>query len=148
MHCFYHPQDEAAGVCRNCGRGVCRDCIEIVEDAIACRGKCTERVAGIQRMLRGNQRTYATNAKQLRQGGIYALFSGGLFVLMGIIFMTSMIGDFGRYMGAIMIGLGALIAIRGLSSMRASTGFAQLAAETTNKSTDTSPKKTDEYINR
>jgi hypothetical protein len=125
MRCFYHPTHEAAGVCRNCGRGICSDCIAISEEAVACRGKCEERVAAIQRTVQGNQAHFRAAAGQLRQGGIYAIFMGILFAAMGAIFVQLIGADFGRYMGILFIAFGALIIVRGVSSTWAARRYAQ-----------------------
>ena len=32
MHCFNHKSNNAIGICKNCQKGLCHDCIEIVKD--------------------------------------------------------------------------------------------------------------------
>jgi len=41
MQCFYHPERGAVGLCRNCGKAVCRDCVEDVGGSLLCVG-CQE----------------------------------------------------------------------------------------------------------
>ncbi len=39
MQCFYHPERAALGVCKHCGRGLCRECGALVDDMLACRNR-------------------------------------------------------------------------------------------------------------
>ena len=36
MRCFCHPENEAVGVCKNCFKGVCPECLIDVGDGLAC----------------------------------------------------------------------------------------------------------------
>ena len=129
MRCFNHPTHDAAGVCRNCGRGLCFDCIAISDGAVACKGQCEARVAAIQRMVQNNQLTYRTAAGQMRQAGVYSVFAGLLFMVMGGIFLQFVGADFGRYLGASFVIFGILILIRGASQMWASRSYTKLAQD-------------------
>ncbi len=124
MQCFNHPTYEAAGVCRNCGRALCHDCIAICEEAVACKGKCEARVEAIQQMITTNQVTSRALPGQVRQNGIYAMACGVLFALMGGIFFVLVGADFGRFLGAIFILLGVMIALRGVAALRISRKYA------------------------
>ena len=127
MRCFNHPTYEAAGVCRNCGRGICHDCIAVVEDAIACKGKCESRVGAIQRMVANNQVTYRSTARQMWQGGLWAVFAGILFGVMGGIFIDFVDRDFAQYLGGSLVALGLLLVVRGVSAMKSSGHYMKLA---------------------
>jgi hypothetical protein len=124
MHCFNHPTYEAAGVCRNCGRALCHDCIAICEEAVACKGKCEARVEAIQQMITTNQVTTRALPSQMRQNGIYAITCGVLFALMGSAFFAFIGADFGRFLGAIFILLGIMIMLRGVAALRISRKYA------------------------
>jgi hypothetical protein len=137
MHCFNHPTYEAAGVCRNCGRALCHNCIAICDDAVACKGKCEARVEAIQRMIATNQITTQSLPAQIWQGGIQALAVGVLFALMGGIFFAFVNDDFGRYLGASFIVLGAIVAIRGATAIHNSRKYPRAASS--NPATSTTP---------
>tara|TARA_B100001564_G_C20628495_1_gene665882 strand:- start:896 stop:1282 length:387 start_codon:yes stop_codon:yes gene_type:complete len=32
VHCFNHKSKNAVGVCKNCQKGLCHDCIEVIKD--------------------------------------------------------------------------------------------------------------------
>ncbi len=38
MKCFYHPTIDAVGVCSQCGKAACRDCIEDIRGTMLCKG--------------------------------------------------------------------------------------------------------------
>jgi hypothetical protein len=40
MKCFCHNDRDAVGVCKACGRGLCRDCAADLGRALACKGRC------------------------------------------------------------------------------------------------------------
>jgi hypothetical protein len=123
MHCFNHPTYEAAGVCRSCGRALCHDCIAICEEAVACKGKCEERVTAIQHMITMNQVTSRSLPTQMRQGGIYASTVGLMFAVMGGIFFACINDDFGHFVGGAFILLGTMILIRGVTAVRNSLKY-------------------------
>jgi len=46
MKCAVHPEVEAVGYCRNCGKPMCSDCVRPVRDALYCED-CLARLMGI-----------------------------------------------------------------------------------------------------
>ena len=46
MRCYSHPTDEALGICRHCGRGLCAKCANDVKGVLACTG-CRSEAASI-----------------------------------------------------------------------------------------------------
>jgi hypothetical protein len=40
MKCFYHPEIDAIGFCKSCGRAFCRGCAAEVSGVLYCRGGC------------------------------------------------------------------------------------------------------------
>jgi hypothetical protein len=51
MRCFNHPDAQAAGLCKHCSRGICAECIALVEDAVSCGGECGAHVERLHRMM-------------------------------------------------------------------------------------------------
>ncbi|HEY4506115.1 MAG TPA: hypothetical protein VJJ24_01555 [Candidatus Paceibacterota bacterium] len=52
MRCFYHPDDEAVGVCSVCGKALCRRSAADIEWGLACKeGDC----ANIMKFRRGER---------------------------------------------------------------------------------------------
>ena len=54
MRCFYHPAVEAVGSCKNCMRGLCRECASEREGGLACQGRCEAEVDAISGLIRRN----------------------------------------------------------------------------------------------
>lgn len=44
MQCYSHPAEFAIGVCKSCGKGVCRTCTIILPRGIACSEECKENI--------------------------------------------------------------------------------------------------------
>jgi hypothetical protein len=40
MKCFYHPELDAIGLCKNCSRALCMICTAEVTGILYCRGGC------------------------------------------------------------------------------------------------------------
>jgi hypothetical protein len=51
MSCFNHSDKVSVGGCKNCGRGLCRDCIASDLDSIACKNRCEEKVKAIDAFM-------------------------------------------------------------------------------------------------
>ncbi len=54
MRCFYHPEAEAVGVCRACGRGLCAESAAETAGGLACRGRHEEEVERVSRAVNRN----------------------------------------------------------------------------------------------
>jgi hypothetical protein len=87
MECFYHPGTPAAGSCRACLKGLCRQCAVELEAALACRGRCEPLahalVASLQQSLRfqGVSTGLLRSAPGLWLGLSVVALSVGAFVL-------------------------------------------------------------------
>jgi hypothetical protein len=79
MQCFNHPDRPALGVCTHCQRGICAECLTVVEERLACRHLHEEQVRAANQVL-GRDIVQAR-----RMGGGYlrnAIFYG----LVGVLF--------------------------------------------------------------
>jgi hypothetical protein len=45
MECFSHPSSQAVGICKSCGKAVCRACAKDLGFAIACSDSCAAELA-------------------------------------------------------------------------------------------------------
>lgn len=52
MRCLRHHDQEAVGVCRHCGGGVCPDCATPVEDVLSCPAHVTETTGSVSLLQR------------------------------------------------------------------------------------------------
>jgi hypothetical protein len=54
MKCFYHPQADAVGTCKNCQRGLCPACAAERAEGLACRGRCEAKVDAVSALIARN----------------------------------------------------------------------------------------------
>lgn len=50
MECFSHPNESAVGLCKSCGKGVCRMCTIEVERGLACSEACKSYAQALSRL--------------------------------------------------------------------------------------------------
>ncbi|WP_386069165.1 hypothetical protein ACFJIW_03730 [Tahibacter sp. UC22_41] len=77
MECFEHENASAVGVCKSCGKGVCRVCAIPVERGLACSPDCqplATALAQVQETWVKNLR--ATSAARVIQPVMAVLFMG------------------------------------------------------------------------
>lgn len=44
MNCYYHPESEAVGICKNCGKALCKESSKEVESSLFCNNNdCVEK---------------------------------------------------------------------------------------------------------
>jgi hypothetical protein len=131
MRCFNHPAHEAAGICRHCNRGLCSDCIAIVEQAVACKGRCEQQVANIQRLIPKSLRTAAGT---MRQAGALAVIAAVFIAGLSAIILYFNDGDEqGKYVGALFLALSFLVLVYGLKTLLSSRRYKQMADDSSSE---------------
>lgn len=89
MRCLRHHDQEAVGVCRHCGGGVCPDCATPVEDVLSCPAHVTETTGSVsllQRNLAIHAHVNWTHSAQLAAFLLVSLgmaFTGALLIAGG-----------------------------------------------------------------
>jgi hypothetical protein len=105
MKCYNHPENDAIGICKNCNKGLCKECLTEVENGIACTSTCIDEVKLINSLINRNKQSYKVtsgahykNAYLFGGIGIVMIFYGiitesltGFLVAMGIIFLIGSI---------------------------------------------------------
>jgi hypothetical protein len=81
MNCFYHPEKEAVGICKNCNKGLCITCVSEVTNGIACKGKCEQEVEMINELIQRQKPSFKRLRSSHNQNSI-------LFGLLGIVFIS------------------------------------------------------------
>ncbi len=51
MECYYHDGVQACGICKSCNRGICKNCAAEVNNGIACKGKCEDKVVELDNLI-------------------------------------------------------------------------------------------------
>lgn len=82
MNCFKHNSVSAIGICKFCGKGVCRACATDTGHGLACRDSCEEQVNVLARIVKNNARVLRAANAQVRSSGLFA-FAMGLAFLCG-----------------------------------------------------------------
>jgi len=91
MNCFYHPNQEAIGTCKSCGKGLCAACATDLGKGLACRNRCeADAQAMIDLVSRGIARMPAdektrTYVRSITKGAIaFRIVVGAVFLLWGL----------------------------------------------------------------
>ena len=51
MKCYKHQKSDAIEVCKSCQKGVCPECLTLVDDSVVCKETCQEGVASVNYMM-------------------------------------------------------------------------------------------------
>ncbi|MEO6034994.1 MAG: hypothetical protein ABIQ35_07055 [Verrucomicrobiota bacterium] len=84
MNCFYHPQVTALGICRNCQKGLCVDCLVDLNNGLACKNRCEREVTEIVAMINRSKKAYEDQSDSLFGGGIFWGIIGAISILIGL----------------------------------------------------------------
>jgi hypothetical protein len=84
MHCFYHPEKPAVGLCRFCQRGLCVECAAVVEDVLACRARHEDRVRAQERLASRSLLQAARFAAVYWRNAIFYGLTGTVFIAFGL----------------------------------------------------------------
>ena len=108
MKCFNHNDEEAVGICKNCCKAVCKQCLVPNEyDYIVCSTKCLEEVLVYQNMMDKAKMAYGLKPGRFPVSIIFLLMGGAFFAIIGIF---ALIGG-GVGSGIFMLGIGIIFII-------------------------------------
>jgi len=108
MKCFNHPDKDALGICKNCNKGLCRECLTEVINGIACTSTCIDEVKQIDSLINRNKLSYRTASGALLKNAYIYGGMGLVLILFG--FTTEGLTGFLSIMGAIFI-IGAIFSV-------------------------------------
>tara|TARA_R110002050_G_scaffold300599_1_gene470723 strand:+ start:2971 stop:3357 length:387 start_codon:yes stop_codon:yes gene_type:complete len=84
MKCFNHAEIDAVAICKNCNKGLCKDCLTEVENGIACTATCVEEVNQVNSLINRNKQSYNTaSGAYMRNAYIYGGM-GIIFIIFGL----------------------------------------------------------------
>ena len=104
MKCYTHSEVDAVGVCRACGRALCRDCVTEVSGICYCKGRCESSIK-TNDQIQAEVRALAKQgwASVLRTGWVNAVLAA-LLLPFGILAVVQKEKDgFGNFM--LLIGI-------------------------------------------
>jgi len=84
MRCYNHPERQALGTCKYCHRGLCADCLTLVDDSLACKDRHEGQVSGLN-LLEGRNLLQARRiGSNYRRNAVFYFLSGALFAGFGL----------------------------------------------------------------
>jgi len=109
MKCFRHHSEDAVGICKSCGKGVCPKCTTELTNGLACKDSCEKRVNLINRTLDNNQNVISASNKQIKNIASMGVIVGVLLAISGIYFM-----QFDKVNGGVFIAIGIVFILSGI----------------------------------
>ena len=102
MNCFKHHSSSAVGICKSCGKGLCRACAADTGVGLACLNSCEDNVAILGRMISNNARVMRAADAQVRSSALFGVVMGAAFLGFawwsyngGNVFLAIVFGVFG-----------------------------------------------------
>lgn len=84
MKCFIHKNEDAVGICKSCGKGICMQCTTELINGISCKNdSCEKRVNLINKMLDNNAVIISVSNKHVKRMAYISIMLGILFVIFG-----------------------------------------------------------------
>ena len=83
MNCFVHSPAAAIGICKHCGRGLCRDCVAEVMLSLACKGRCETEVTVMNDLTHRAKSSFEKAAGAYTKTAVFMALSGLLFTGLG-----------------------------------------------------------------
>ncbi len=83
MNCFVHSPAAAIGICKHCGRGLCRDCVVEVALSLACKGRCETEVAAMNELTHRAKSSFQKAASSYTKMAVFMGLAGLLFTGLG-----------------------------------------------------------------
>jgi hypothetical protein len=108
MKCYNHPDKDAVGICKNCNKGLCKECITEVDNGIACTSSCIEEVKLINSLINRNKQSYKTASGAHYKNAYIYCGLGIVFIIFGL--TTEGLKGFLTVVGSIFI-IGAIFSV-------------------------------------
>ncbi|MCP3166397.1 hypothetical protein [Myxococcus qinghaiensis] len=83
MNCFQHAPVAAVGLCKNCQRGICLECLTDLGDGLACRNRCEQKVQALNTLLNRSPGVYSAAGSGYRIVGAMLLAVAAMSLLAG-----------------------------------------------------------------
>jgi hypothetical protein len=80
MKCFRHPGNEAVGICKYCGKGMCTECSRDTGVGVVCTPQCEEEVRALKAFMDGNKRVLQLTPQTHLRNSIFFALSGLAFI--------------------------------------------------------------------
>lgn len=105
MRCFSHEGEEAVGICKSCGRGICAACAVDLGKGLACRARCEEDVRRLIEVIDSSVRTNTASLEFMASGRRSAMIWAGMHAVLGTVFVGWGISAPGRLFPIVLMGV-------------------------------------------
>jgi hypothetical protein len=89
MNCFYHSQNPAIGLCKNCSKGLCTECAVDQGYGLACKSRCEGEVQSIWQIIQRSKSAYQKTAGAYLRNALFSAFMGLLFFIFPYFFLNA-----------------------------------------------------------
>jgi hypothetical protein len=83
MKCFNHSETDAVGICKNCQKGVCKECLSEVHNGIACKETCVDEVKLLNKIVEKSSDAMLNVAGAHKRNAIIFVIIGSVFIYTG-----------------------------------------------------------------
>ena len=84
MKCYNHPTTDAVGTCKHCSKGICHDCITLVDGSVACSTTCVEEVRTVNALIDRNKTSRSFLPSIYFRASILYFLIGFLLIYFGL----------------------------------------------------------------
>ena len=84
MKCYYHNDIDAVAICKNCSKGLCKECAAELDDGIACKDRCEGQVEYINSLINRNIKAISNRKRFLLRSFLFTFLSGLIFIIYGV----------------------------------------------------------------
>jgi hypothetical protein len=84
MKCYNHSESDAIGICKNCNKGICLNCVTELKNGLACTATCIDEVNQINLLIHKGKLSYSTAAAAYFRSAYLSGMMGLLFLFFGL----------------------------------------------------------------
>lgn len=106
MHCFYHTETVALGVCKACMKGICKRCAVDKGNGLACIDSCEYHVETLNLIIQFSEKSILKQKHPVLEMIIFFILMGLLFLIDAIVQLP--IGYFAGSIAIIFLVIAAL----------------------------------------
>jgi hypothetical protein len=103
LRCFNHTEPRAVGICKNCGKGLCHDCLTDLGFALACKEKCEIQLIALHEhnrmVVKDGRKYYARTANYFFLVSAFFIVGSYFFGLSPVSVIFAVVGLFMAFMG-------------------------------------------------
>ncbi|AXX98764.1 hypothetical protein [Profundibacter amoris] len=80
MQCYNHDDQNAVGLCKACGKGLCHDCAADLGHGLACKGVHEDKVTSLNQITTKSAEIYNAAPKNALIAPLFVLAMGAIFI--------------------------------------------------------------------